>query len=507
MDGFGNASYLIAVICNGPISAITNDANGRVVVSMSQMVWTPNLNLSNNTPPGLPYLSPVSSHVWTVEGYVENDILTVTNAPGPATAGSTLFGTGVPSGVRILQQINLDTIPTAGAIGSKFRLSKSFTLGSAQSPATMQFSDWKKFVFVFSQGTGNDGLICDIHDFDATNNTLTLALFRSAKLFTAGAGTWAGVHGGFFNGSIKHNKVVCDAKRGQNSQGTEFYGSVSGTTLTSDTAWTSHPALTSMTLPVATYPRTVIGVDVTELGDIVPNNALLAGTRIISGSGSTWTLNQAQPSAVPRTRMLAYLPIAGSISGTTLTVTSTTDKILPGGQLRFDGVADGTYIVRQLSGTANGVGTYEVSVSQTVTNATNMWLDVADYSTGISGYQNFFNFEIANNEVAGVYQGIRLVGGLVASTYHYLAYHNSIHDNVVSLPNVSGSRTRPEAIAIRGGGAVAQRGNRIYQNTVINGYIYLESAEGSTCEDNTFEGTNAGVYRTGPTPSFPTIPS
>ena len=498
LDGFGNNVGLIPVICNGRLSSVTNDANGRVVVSMSQMVYTPTLSPAN------PTLVPVSARVWNLKGYVEGDILTLTAGgagfyTGVETEGSALFGAGVPAGVRILQQINYDTYPTPGAAGCKYRLSKPFTLGSAGSPVTMQHSDWKKFVFAFSQGTNNDGLLCDIHDFDATNNTLTLALFRPAKLFSTGAGTWAGVHTGFFNGSIKSNKVVCDAKRGQNSQGTEFFGSVSGTTLKTDSVWTSHPALGA--------GRAVVGVGITALGDVIPNNLLLPGTRIVSGSGATWTLNQAQPSSIPRTTMLAYLPISGSIAGTTLTVTSTTDKILPGGQLRFGGVADGTYIVRQLSGTANGVGTYEVSVSQTLVGATDMWLDLADYSTGISGYQNFFNFEIAFNEVTAPYQGIRLVGGLGASTYHFLAYHNSIHDNVVSLPQVSDSRSLPEAIAIRSPGGVAQRGNRIYQNTVINGYIYLEGAEGSTCENNTFEGSNTGTTRTFSTPVFPTIPA
>ena len=66
----------------------------------------------------------------------------------------------------------------------------------------------------------------------------------------------------------------------------------------------------------------------------------------------------------------------GSISGTTLTVTAVTAQTFPqgyiyqGALLTGTGVTAGTYITNQLTGTPVGVGTYTVSVSQTVASTT-----------------------------------------------------------------------------------------------------------------------------------------
>jgi len=60
-----------------------------------------------------------------------------------------------------------------------------------------------------------------------------------------------------------------------------------------------------------------------------------------------------------------------TISGTTLTtVGAVTGGFYPGMTVLGTGVAKGTYIQSQLSGTTNGIGTYQVSVSQTVAATT-----------------------------------------------------------------------------------------------------------------------------------------
>lgn len=57
----------------------------------------------------------------------------------------------------------------------------------------------------------------------------------------------------------------------------------------------------------------------------------------------------------------------GSIAGTTLTVTEIIrGQILPDARLFGVGVAAGTTVVQQLSGTTGGVGTYEITPTQTV---------------------------------------------------------------------------------------------------------------------------------------------
>ena len=60
-----------------------------------------------------------------------------------------------------------------------------------------------------------------------------------------------------------------------------------------------------------------------------------------------------------------------SVSGTTLTVTVLgSGTVFPGAEIAGTGVLPGTIIIRQLTGTTGGVGTYEVSRSQTVASTT-----------------------------------------------------------------------------------------------------------------------------------------
>lgn len=72
----------------------------------------------------------------------------------------------------------------------------------------------------------------------------------------------------------------------------------------------------------------------------------------------------------------AFTAVIGSsatstITGTTLTtVGAVTGGFYPGAVLAGTGVTPGTYIVQQLTGTTNGIGTYQVSTSQTVTSTT-----------------------------------------------------------------------------------------------------------------------------------------
>ncbi len=62
---------------------------------------------------------------------------------------------------------------------------------------------------------------------------------------------------------------------------------------------------------------------------------------------------------------------AGATAGTTLTtVGAVTGAFYPGMTLMGTGVKKGTIILRQLTGTTAGIGTYEVNVSQAVTSAT-----------------------------------------------------------------------------------------------------------------------------------------
>lgn len=63
--------------------------------------------------------------------------------------------------------------------------------------------------------------------------------------------------------------------------------------------------------------------------------------------------------------------VTGSISGGTLTVTGVTSGTLAANQLiQGTGVSDSTFIVAQLTGTTGGVGTYSLTLNQTVSSET-----------------------------------------------------------------------------------------------------------------------------------------
>lgn len=83
----------------------------------------------------------------------------------------------------------------------------------------------------------------------------------------------------------------------------------------------------------------------------------------------------AKVTAWPET-VFATLPsltgvMTGSIATTVLTVTAVTSGLLAAGQVISGGTTlAGTYIISQLTGAAGGIGTYAVSISQTVTSTT-----------------------------------------------------------------------------------------------------------------------------------------
>jgi len=126
-----------------------------------------------------------------------------------------------------------------------------------------------------------------------------------------------------------------------------YTGYIAGTTLTVSTG--------------PSYGSIAVGQSVGGVG-VQPN------TYIVSGSGSTWTVYPSQtvgssgtPTAL--TNASAVASFTGSISATTLTVSSVTGPIGVGQYVTGSGVATNTNITSQL--TAN---TYQVSVSQNVSS-------------------------------------------------------------------------------------------------------------------------------------------
>ncbi|MFT4056446.1 MAG: hypothetical protein QM681_18230, partial [Novosphingobium sp.] len=98
----------------------------------------------------------------------------------------------------------------------------------------------------------------------------------------------------------------------------------------------------------------------------------------------------------------------GSISGTTLTVSAVTSGTLAVDQLLSNpagGIAPGTFIVEQLTGTTGGTGTYSVSVSQTVASASiNAWPEFVQYKAAVTALGHNRHLYIRSAQI-GAYQG------------------------------------------------------------------------------------------------------
>lgn len=105
------------------------------------------------------------------------------------------------------------------------------------------------------------------------------------------------------------------------------------------------------------------------------------------------------------------LASAGSIAGNILTITTLTSGTFDvGNQVIGANVANGTYILNQISGTAGGVGTYTVSISQTAasaavtTSAKNFTVDSCDIvdTSAILNFLSLFNTNATANNCDGL---------------------------------------------------------------------------------------------------------
>lgn len=121
--------------------------------------------------------------------------------------------------------------------------------------------------------------------------------------------------------------------------------------------------------------------------------SLAAATSFSTAAGLIQTALNAIEAAVTGAIAPAIGVTAGTstIAGTTLTVaTMSSGAIVPGAGVTGSGVTTGTTIVRQLTGPAGGAGTYQVSISQTVsataittTNAAAGVLTVSAVGSGV----------------------------------------------------------------------------------------------------------------------------
>lgn len=88
----------------------------------------------------------------------------------------------------------------------------------------------------------------------------------------------------------------------------------------------------------------------------------------------------------------------GSIAGTVLSVTAVASGELADGKtLSGGGVAAGTLITGQLTGTTGGIGTYSVSISQTVASAALVGKDMGNYPSTVTFFEQRLLWGRTNN--------------------------------------------------------------------------------------------------------------
>lgn len=144
-----------------------------------------------------------------------------------------------------------------------------------------------------------------------------------------------------------------------------------------------------------------------------PANILGCGGRAAFGQNNAssvlyWPSDLGKPSQASFT---------GAISGTTLTASSVSNFIIPNMWLSGSGVATATKILYQITGTANGAGTYRVSISQSVSSEamTASFVVIGNWSGRRAGMVMGQSTDTFNGEHAYI-QDIDLFGPGVGNT-------------------------------------------------------------------------------------------
>jgi hypothetical protein len=133
--------------------------------------------------------------------------------------------------------------------------------------------------------------------------------------------------------------------------------------------------------------------------------------------------------------------VTGSIAGNVLTVTAVgSGTVYPGTTISGTGVATGTQIVSQLSGTAGGIGTYSVSIPEQT---------------------------VASTAISGTY-GILTVGGTVAGTF-------GVGQTLSGTNVVAGTAITALGTGTGGAGTYIVNNNTVVASTAITGATGVET--------------------------------
>lgn len=221
-------------------------------------------------------------------------------------------------------------------------------------------------------------------------------------------------------------KVYANSATGQittGATGTPPTGASVTAALLGNIAATSTIAVNSYTGSIAGTTMTIsaVGTGLVAVGNVISGTNILPGTTIVSqltgSAGSTGTYEVSVSQTVSSTT------ITTPSNSTFRVVTLTSGGFAAGQTISGGTTAAGTTIVSQISGTAFGVGYYNVTISQTVASATitasGGYLDVTAVASGALAVNDVIS---GGTIVAGTYVTQQLsgaaggIGGYLVST-------------------------------------------------------------------------------------------
>jgi hypothetical protein len=353
----------------------------------------------------------IAISLGSLTGSISGTTLTVSAASlGTIVPGETITGTGITAGTTITNQLT----GTTGGAGT-YTISTSQTISSeaislSANHYTAQLSDAQNVrVLTYTDTTGLAGSISGTTLTVSGVSPGTLALGETlsgagiaANTTITAFGTGSGGAGTY---TVSTSQTVASETMNASADFVLFaYGDATATNLVEFEIGDSGAKATEVA--AVTLPTTQVFTDVTSLGD----GRFMVEYDTVLDSSETSQLNYQIFDF--RTNGLATndsIAFTGSISGTTLTVSTVTSGTLAVGEaLVGPGIAADTTITALGTGTG-GAGTYTVSTSQSVsseamnlTDGQNKYIAGTQYNdnvTGEAGVNNFYYY-VGENSVS-----------------------------------------------------------------------------------------------------------
>lgn len=205
----------------------------------------------------------------------------------------------------------------------------------------------------------------DVSSFNnATQFVATSASIAGTSLTLSGNVTGTVAAGQYISGTgvIAGTKIV-------SGSGTSWV--VDKTQNVASTTISSIPVTSSFTSTASSIAGTELTIGGTvsgliEVGQYITGSGVTPGTYIVSGSGTSWTVNKSQTVNTTAISTASFTSSSSYISGTTLIIGGTvTGNIAPGLYIQGTGILPGTYIIANLSGSGSG-SQWMISKSQSV---------------------------------------------------------------------------------------------------------------------------------------------